>query len=530
MLEKKLLISLLCIAVVVSLSATATMGADILFISSMQEQHMPADEPLKAFMEGLGHTVTYFSADEDEAATEAAAAAADMVFISETVGSGKIKNEITEVEVPIIVGEAWAWDEMGLTKGDGTDSDEEAATTEIEIVDPVHYLSAGLRGTVTILTDTTGDLGICQPGKGIAGAEATVIARATLADGQTYDLIFVYEKGAALAVAPADGSPKVAADIRICFGFHMKCHPLFNENAYALLEAAINYALGMTPPPALAAWPRPRDGATDAQQQTALTWKPGVYVEGLSPAHRVFFSENFDDVKDGIGGIEQDAARYPVEGSLSLDLLKTYYWRVDEANSTTGWDAGPLWQFTVVDYFVVDDFESYNDLDPNDPESKRIFNVWVDGWEVPTNGSLVGYENVPFCEQTIVHGGKQSMPFFYANTGGAAYSEAELPLSPLQDQNAGSVKTLSLWFFGDAGNTAAQMYVKLNDSKVTYDGDASNLTQAEWQLWNIDLASFAVNLQNVTKLNIGIDGNGASGKLFFDDIRLYMPAPAPGAP
>jgi len=34
-----------------------------------------------------------------------------------------------------------------------------------------------------------------------------------------------------------------------------------------------------------------------------------------------------------------------------------------------------------------------------------------------------------------------------------------------------------------------------------------------------------VNLQNVTKLTIGIDGSGASGKLYFDDIRLYRSAP-----
>jgi len=145
----------------------------------------------------------------------------------------------------------------------------------------------------------------------------------------------------------------------------------------------------------------------------------------------------------------------------------------------------------------------------------------VDGWQVPTNGSIVGYENPPFCEQTIVHGGGQSMPFFYANTGGAAYSEAELPLSPPQDWTKHGINALSLWFFGDASNTAAQMYVKVNGSKVTYDGDAGNLTQAAWQAWNIDLSSVGTNLQNVTMLGIGIDGNGASGKLFFDDIRLY---------
>jgi hypothetical protein len=65
------------------------------------------------------------------------------------------------------------------------------------------------------------------------------------------------------------------------------------------------------------------------------------------------------------------------------------------------------------------------------------------------------------------------------------------------------------------------MYVKVNGSKITYDGDATNLRQAVWQPWNIDLASSGAALQDVTKLAIGIDGNGAIGKLFFDDIRLY---------
>jgi hypothetical protein len=74
------------------------------------------------------------------------------------------------------------------------------------------------------------------------------------------------------------------------------------------------------------------------------------------------------------------------------------------------------------------------------------------------------------------------------------------------------------------------MYVKVNGSKVTYDGDAGNLTRAAWQVWNIDLASVGIDLQNVTKLSIGIDGNGAGGTLYFDDIRLYRQAPQPEAP
>jgi len=38
--------------------------------------------------------------------------------------------------------------------------------------------------------------------------------------------------------------------------------------------------------------------------------------------------------------------------------------------------------------------------------------------------------------------------------------------------------------------------------------------------WDIDLASLGVNLQAVTTLAIGIDGDNASGTLYFDDFRL----------
>ncbi|MHC4632519.1 MAG: LamG-like jellyroll fold domain-containing protein, partial [Planctomycetota bacterium] len=200
-------------------------------------------------------------------------------------------------------------------------------------------------------------------------------------------------------------------------------------------------------PPALAGKPSPRDGAIDVPQEVALTWRPGAYVEGLSPKHKVFFSENFDDVNDGIGGIEQDVARYPIDGSLKLDLGKTCYWRVDEANSTTGWDIGALWKFTVIDHLLVDDFESYNDLDTTDSESNRIFNTWLDGFDQPTNGAIVGYADPPFCEQTIVHSGGQSMPLAY-NTGTANYSEAQRTFSPGQDWTREGVETLSLWFRG----------------------------------------------------------------------------------
>jgi len=266
--------------------------------------------------------------------------------------------------------------------------------------------------------------------------------------------------------------------------------------------------------------PYPDSGATDVDVDVVLGWTSGR--EAVT--HDVYLSTDEQTVIDGTAPVA--TVTEASHGPLTLDLDTTHYWKVNEVNEAEApstWESA-IWRFTTTDHIVVDDFESYNDLDPSDPESNRIFNAWIDGYEVPTNGALVGYESAPFCEQTIVYSGKQSMPFFYSNTGGAAYSEAELILRPAQNWTASGVVTLAVHFHGAEGNTG-QLYVKINGTKVPYDGQADHLALTGWQAWNIDLASSGASLQNVTKLGIGIDGNDASGTLYFDDIRLYRLAP-----
>jgi len=484
MFEKKFVETLLCLVVALALSATATMGADILFISSLNynapvgdDQSMVGDDALKAFLEGLGHTVTYLDDDEDEATTEAAAAAADAVFISETVSSSNIRDEITEVETLMVVAEPWAWDEMGLTEGGGSGT--EVATTDIEIVEPGHFLAAGLSGTVPVLTDITGpDWGTARFGMGIAGAEATVIATATLSDGQTYDFIFVYEKGAKLAQAPADGSPQVAADIRVCLGFDVRSYPLWNENAYALFEAAMNYALGLTGPQTQARLPSPHDSAIDVPQEAILSWKAGSYAV----THNVYFGKVAEDVNtanpanplDVLVGENQTINAYDPPGLL--DFGETYYWRVDEINDlepNSPW-IGDLWSFTVINYFIVDDFEGYTDYAPDD-----IFSSWTDGWGVDENGALVGYDNPDFdadehfLETEIVNGGEQSLPYFYNNTGTATYSQATLAFSEPQDWTREGVNELSLWFKGNTAYTGS--FVEAPAGTYTMTGSGADI-------------------------------------------------------
>jgi len=171
---------------------------------------------------------------------------------------------------------------------------------------------------------------------------------------------------------------------------------------------------------------------------------------------------------------------------------------------------------------VVDDFESYNDLDPGAPESNRIFLTWIGGDDDPANGSQVGHNAFPFAEQSIVAGGSQSMPVIYDNST-ASYSEATVNVANLpvgQDWTEGGAETLVLWIRVDPSN-AGELYVKINGTEVMYNGD---LSVPIWKQWNIDLASLGINLSNVTTLSIGIRGGG-SGVLYVDDIALYRIAP-----
>jgi hypothetical protein len=175
---------------------------------------------------------------------------------------------------------------------------------------------------------------------------------------------------------------------------------------------------------------------------------------------------------------------------------------------------GAVWSFSTLEFLVVEDFESYNDDD------NRIYETWIDGW-VNETGSTVGYLEAPFAERVITYDGRQSMPLFYDNAGVAT---AETEFEPTLSNWTGSgIQSLSLYFYGAAGNTG-QLYIEINGTRVDYDGDAADLSKAAWQPWNIDLSAVG-NVSNVRSLTIGVEGAGASGTLYLDSIRLYPQAP-----
>jgi len=264
----------------------------------------------------------------------------------------------------------------------------------------------------------------------------------------------------------------------------------------------------------------------DLPEAGPLFWMAGE----TAVQHDVYFGTDFDDVNNadvtdttGIYRGRQNLVIYTLPEAPELG--QSYYWRIDEVRADDTIHRGDVWSFTTQEFLIVDDFEDYNDYEPY-----TVYFAWSDGYENLANGSTVGHPNPDFLndehfvETAIVHGGEQAMPLFYSNTAGAAYSEAEHTFAVPQNWTKAGIQTLVLYFHGSAGNTG-QLYVKVNGSKVVYDGDTPDIQRVRWKQWNIDLASLGVNLQNVTAMSIGIDGNGASGTFYFDDIRLYASAP-----
>jgi hypothetical protein len=268
-------------------------------------------------------------------------------------------------------------------------------------------------------------------------------------------------------------------------------------------------------------YPGPPDGAVGVSVAPVLTWLPGQ----AATKHHLYFGASADAVGQAAADTDQgeltDAAFTPA----ALESMTVYHWRIDEIVAGGAVQAGPVWRFTTC--LPVEDFESYTD-----DEGNRIYETWIDGYTNGT-GSTVGYVQAPFAEQTIVHGGKQSMPLDYNNVNSPFYSEAEREFSPVQDWTINDANTLVLEVRGRTANAAATLYVAVEDASkhvaVVACPDAAAVKTAKWIEWKVPLSSLTgVNPAKVKKLYIGVGDRetstaGGAGRLFIDDIRVIRP-------
>ncbi len=300
--------------------------------------------------------------------------------------------------------------------------------------------------------------------------------------------------------------------------------------------------------------PLPPDESNEVERTLVLSWGAGAYAAAVN-GHKVYFSADRDAVMNRtVAAITRTDPCYPI--ATTLDWGEAYYWAVDEVNGLNLW-SGNVWSFTTINYRLVDDMEEYvpGVTDPN------IYQVWIDGagdcGSIPGNNSGALVDIATLSALAPVHSGQQAMKLLYDNDGTVnnpcpegpnpatrlTYSKAEAIVAQLPSgigsdwTVGGALKALSLWFYGDPLNSIEPMWVQLTDAsnnkaKVLYgtysDEDIADMNEASWHEWLIDLADFTgVSLSNVKSIAISVGNEagpaGASGTLYFDDIRLYTP-------
>ncbi len=272
----------------------------------------------------------------------------------------------------------------------------------------------------------------------------------------------------------------------------------------------------------LLAWdPSPApDAVMDIRDVSSLRWSAG----DTAASHDVYLGTS----RQTVAAADKTSAEFRGNQTATSftpgDLVEIgggdCYWRIDEVESDGATvHTGYVWKFTVLPHLIVDDFESYTD---NYEAEEAIWQAWIDGLEDPQNGgSTVGYAEAPFAETRVVHGGSQAMPLQYDNNTGPEYSEASRTFAPAQDWTEAGVTTLVVHVRGTPDNVG-KLYVKINGTKVPYDGDPADIATIKWIAWKIELAPVGVNLTKVTTLTVGVEG-GQSGIVYIDDIWLAKP-------
>ena len=232
--------------------------------------------------------------------------------------------------------------------------------------------------------------------------------------------------------------------------------------------------------------PNPADGAIDVKPSIVLRWDAGA----VAASHDVYFGTDSDAVKNAMTASSEYKGTKAL-GEESYDPGKllmetTYYWRIDEVNDSpdSPW-AGNVWSFTTGNFFVIDDFEDY------DAGENQIWYAWHDGlgYGAPGTdpyfagngtGAAVGDETTAsYTEETVVHGGGQSMPVAYDNNkqGYAYYSEVEYALTEQRDWTEEGVVELSIWFRGYPASTGS--FVESPVGTYTITGSGADI-------WNVN--------------------------------------------
>ena len=245
--------------------------------------------------------------------------------------------------------------------------------------------------------------------------------------------------------------------------------------------------------------PSPANG-TDVPVDSSLSWVEAEFATGrelwLSKAGAM---EKVDPAPSGT-----------TYTPGNLELGEKYEWRIDQVGPS-GTVTGHTWTFTVADYLIVDDFQSYAD-------DVGIRSAWVD------NITEAGIEYV-----FLASGGNNAMRFEFQNQYAPYFTEITRTFDSSQDWTAQSVGELSLSFVGEHENMEHLMYLTLEDAagqSLKVENPFTHACQSDsWRQWTIVLGQFSdggVDLTSVKKITIGLGDGIASAQSGEDRDHIYI--------
>jgi len=248
-----------------------------------------------------------------------------------------------------------------------------------------------------------------------------------------------------------------------------------------------------------AVMPNPADGATGVSADVALSWIEAEFATGR-------------ELWIGKPGAMEKVDPAPTGTTYTpgnLELGQTYEWRVDQIGSA-GTMTGHTWTFTVADYLIVDDFESYT-------SDEGLRSAWVDNIEE------AGVEYV-----LLATGDNKSMRFEFQNQFDPYFTEATRTFGSPQDWTAQSVGDLAFSFVGEHENTDHLMYLTLEDAagqSFRVETFPHACQTDSWYQWIIALGQFSdagVDLTSVKKITIGLGDGADSGQDTNDRDHIYI--------
>ncbi len=237
-----------------------------------------------------------------------------------------------------------------------------------------------------------------------------------------------------------------------------------------------------------AANPYPEDEGIGAPLNVILTWRPGTDV-AYSPdgGHEIYFGTNLAAVTDantsnplGVYEGRYDANYYPVG---PLDMLTTYYWRIDEANDASSTVKGDVWSFTAAGLTASDPGPADDSLVGELYESSVDVTL---GWKAGAYAADVDGHDVFFGtnrSRVSTATGTGSNPFgiYRGRQTGTTYNLEDLPLDTTYYWRIDEVNEAhpneswkgQVWFFSTDSGTAKNPSPGNGDEKVSAIADLS---------------------------------------------------------